>query len=82
MTKWIALTGLRRGPRDDDSGLCPGANGDVRRGRAQHLHVGAGGEHDRAGGSSAEDDADVMCLPIIDEPDAEITGQGNAFDLD
>ena len=31
---------------------------------------------------SAEHDANAMRLPIIHEPDAEVTGQRNAFNLD
>ncbi len=31
---------------------------------------------------SAQHDANAMRLPIIDEPDAEVTGQRNAFNLD
>jgi hypothetical protein len=30
---------------------------------------------------SAEDDSDVMGLPVIDEPDAEIAGEADAVDL-
>ena len=30
---------------------------------------------------SAEDDSDEMCFPVIDEPDAEITVEGDAIDL-
>ena len=35
----------------------------------------------RTTGGSAEDDSDAMGLPVIDEPDAEITGQGDAIDF-
>ena len=34
-----------------------------------------------AGRGSTEDDTNAMCLSIIDEPDAEIAGQGDAFHL-
>ena len=30
---------------------------------------------------SAEDNSDAMCLPVIDEPDAEIAVEGDAIDL-
>ena len=33
------------------------------------------------GCGSAEDDTNAMCLPIIDEPDAEIASQRDAFHL-
>ena len=31
--------------------------------------------------SSAEDDSDAMCFPVIGEPDAEIADEGDAIDL-
>jgi hypothetical protein len=46
---------------------------------------GGGGQSgvitDGSDNRSAEDDSDVMCLPVIDERDAEIAGEGDAFDL-
>ena len=51
-------------------------------GAEQDEHCHLRGHGSGAGRGSAEDDANAMCRPLVDEPDAEIAGQGNAVDLD
>jgi hypothetical protein len=65
----------------------PYVRGDLIRneGRGRRRAAGDGGQSgvitDGSDNRSAEDDSDVMCLPVIDERDAEIAGEGDAFDL-
>jgi hypothetical protein len=65
----------------------PYVRGDLIRneGRVRRHAAGGGGQSgvitDGSDNRSAEDDSDVMCLPVIDERDAEIAGEGDAFDL-
>ena len=61
----------RSSPAHDHEGRRPN--------RLHYTTLPASGKADRG---SAEHDANAMRLPIIDEPDAEIAGQGNPVDLD